>query len=169
MAAQTMATRPRRHTPCEETLSIEWQYPPGLIGLSFINTLFRLTTLGIYHFWAKTEVRQRIWSAIRINDEPLTYTGRGMELFVGFLIVFCAQPASVVGNPAAKLTVYLIPLMFLLGPMLLAPITQARSTGYVVRNLSISGTVPIDEIIQTAGADVRYGEGLAEAFDIDAV
>ena len=53
-----------------------------------VNLLLRVLTLGIYHFWAKTEVRKRIWSAIRINDEPLTYTGRGMELFLGFLIVF---------------------------------------------------------------------------------
>ncbi|MFY0611124.1 MAG: DUF898 domain-containing protein [Hyphomicrobiaceae bacterium] len=79
---------PRRHqTRHPDRLSIDWQFPPGLIDLSVINFLFRVTTLGIYHFWAKTEVRQRLWSAIRINDEPLTYTGRGMELFLGFVIV----------------------------------------------------------------------------------
>lgn len=72
----------------EEQLHLSWQYPKGLIGLSFANMLLRILTLGIYHFWAKTEVRKRIWSAIRINDEPLTYTGRGLELFIGFLIVF---------------------------------------------------------------------------------
>ena len=72
----------------EEQLHLSWQYPKGLIGLSFTNMLLRILTLGIYHFWAKTEVRKRIWSAIRINDEPLTYTGRGLELFIGFLIVF---------------------------------------------------------------------------------
>ncbi len=71
----------------QTNLSVSWQHPPGLIGLSFTNLALRVVTLGIYHFWAKTEVRQRIWSAIRINDEPLTYTGRGKELFFGFLIV----------------------------------------------------------------------------------
>jgi len=71
----------------EEELSLSWQRPSGMFGLSFVNLALRIITLGIYHFWAKTEVRQRIWSAIRINDEPLTYTGRGLELFLGFLIV----------------------------------------------------------------------------------
>lgn len=74
----------------EDQLRLSWRYPPGLIGLSSVNLALRVVTLGIYHFWAKTEVRKRIWSAVRINDEPLTYTGRGMELFLGFLIVFGA-------------------------------------------------------------------------------
>ena len=59
----------------------------GLAGLGFINLLLTLITLGIYHFWAKTEVRRRVAASIRINDEPLEYTGTGMELFLGFLIV----------------------------------------------------------------------------------
>ena len=45
-------------------------------------------TLGIYGFWARTEVRKRIWSAVRIEGEPLHYTGTGGELFLGFLIAF---------------------------------------------------------------------------------
>ena len=71
----------------EERLSLSWQKPHGIVGLSFVNTFLRIVTLGIYHFWAKTEVRKRIWAAIRINGEPLSYTGRGMELFLGFVIV----------------------------------------------------------------------------------
>lgn len=74
--------------PGEVALNLSWQQPGGLASLSFVNMFLRLFTLGIYHFWAKTEVRKRIWSAIRINGEPLSYTGRGMELFLGFLIVF---------------------------------------------------------------------------------
>lgn len=79
-----------------ETLSIGWTFPPGLFGLAVLNMVLRVATLGIYHFWATTEVRRRIWAAIRINDEPLLYTGRGMELFIGFLIavLFIFLPAS---------------------------------------------------------------------------
>jgi uncharacterized membrane protein YjgN (DUF898 family) len=77
-----------KSSPAGQTeLSIAWQRPLGMFGLSFVNLALRIVTFGIYHFWAKTEVRQRIWSAIRINDEPLTYTGKGKELFLGFLIV----------------------------------------------------------------------------------
>jgi len=70
-----------------EPLELSWRHPKRLFTLSWTNFLLRLITLGIYHFWAKTEVRKRLWSAIRLNDEPLTYTGRGLELFLGFVIV----------------------------------------------------------------------------------
>lgn len=61
-----------------------------LIGLGAINGLLKLVSLGIYGFWAKTEVRKRLWSFTRLNGEPLEYTGTGKELFLGFLIVFFA-------------------------------------------------------------------------------
>lgn len=71
-----------------ERLRLSWSHPTGIVGLSVINFLLRLLTIGIYYFWGKTEVRRRIWTAVRLNGEPLTYTGTGGELFLGFLIVF---------------------------------------------------------------------------------
>ncbi len=71
-----------------QAIKISWKQPTGLYALSFINFLLRIVTLGIYGFWARTEVRKRIWSAVRIEGEPLHYTGTGKELFLGFLIVF---------------------------------------------------------------------------------
>ena len=68
---------------------ISWVPPAGgFAGLSMLNGLLRILTLGVYHFWGKTEVRQRIWSAVRIDGEPLEYRGTGGELFRGFLVVF---------------------------------------------------------------------------------
>jgi len=68
---------------------ISWVEPPGgFLGLSILNGVLRILTLGVYHFWGKTEVRQRIWSAVRIDGEPLEYRGTGGELLRGFLIVF---------------------------------------------------------------------------------
>lgn len=69
-------------------LDLSWQPPQGLIGLSLVNTVLSILTLGIYSFWAKTEVRKRLWSAIRLNGEPLSYTGTGKQLFLGFLFAF---------------------------------------------------------------------------------
>ena len=43
-------------------------------------------TLGIYRFWMKTHVRQFYWNAIRVDEEPLEYTGRALELLLGFLM-----------------------------------------------------------------------------------
>lgn len=61
-----------------------------LIGLGLVNGVLKVLSLGLYSFWAKTEVRRRLWSFTRINGEPLEYTGTGKELFLGFLVVFFA-------------------------------------------------------------------------------
>jgi uncharacterized membrane protein YjgN (DUF898 family) len=74
--------------PAPEAVKLSWSQPDGLIGLSFANYFLRIITLGVYHFWGRTEVRRRIWSAVRLNGEPLAYTGTGKELFLGFLMVF---------------------------------------------------------------------------------
>lgn len=75
--------------PVASANRISWVPPPGgFFGLSLLNGLLRILTLGVYHFWGKTEVRQRIWSAVRVDGEPLEYRGTGGELFRGFLIVF---------------------------------------------------------------------------------
>jgi uncharacterized membrane protein YjgN (DUF898 family) len=67
---------------------IRWQGDPwSLAGVSIINAVLMVLTLGIYQFWARTEIRRRIWSSIRVDHEPLAYTGTGGELFRGFLII----------------------------------------------------------------------------------
>jgi uncharacterized membrane protein YjgN (DUF898 family) len=71
-----------------ETLRFEYVPRPGLLKIMFINLFLGLVTLTIYRFWGKTNVRRHIWSCIHINGEPLEYTGKGIELFKGFLMVF---------------------------------------------------------------------------------
>lgn len=58
-----------------------------LFGLLVRNAVFNLLTLWIYRFWAKTWIRRYFWNNIRINGDPLEYTGLPSELFIGFLIV----------------------------------------------------------------------------------
>ena len=70
-----------------EPLRIEYVDQPGLAGISITNFLLNLVTFWFYRFWAKTRVRQHIWNSVRINGEPLEYTGTGKELFVGFLVI----------------------------------------------------------------------------------
>lgn len=69
-------------------ISIEYVDKPGLGRIALINALLFVVTLTIYRFWAKTNVRKHIWGCVHINGEPLEYTGRGVELFLGALIVF---------------------------------------------------------------------------------
>jgi len=52
-----------------------------------VNMLLGILTLGIYRFWGKTRLRRYFWSHVSFEGEPLEYTGRAMELFIGFLIV----------------------------------------------------------------------------------
>jgi uncharacterized membrane protein YjgN (DUF898 family) len=74
-----------------EDVTIEQRADPrSFLGLSLKNGLLNLVTLTLYRFWGKTEVRRRLWSSIHINDEPLEYTGRGVELFIGFLLALAA-------------------------------------------------------------------------------
>lgn len=73
--------------PAGETLKLSTTIIPGeFLLLSLKNGLLNLITLTLYRFWGKTEVRQRVWRGVRLNDEAFEYTGRGMELFIGFLL-----------------------------------------------------------------------------------
>src|SRR5947208_1212200 len=58
----------------------------SFVWLSLRNGLLNLVTLTLYRFWGKTQVRRRLWTTTYLNDEAFEYTGRGVELFVGFLL-----------------------------------------------------------------------------------
>lgn len=60
----------------------------SLLGIHLIGLLLSMITLGIYRFWWRTNVRRYLWSCVAYKDEPFEYTGRGLELFIGFLIAF---------------------------------------------------------------------------------
>lgn len=71
-----------------ERLTFTYVPRKGLMKLTIVNFLLSLVTFSIYRFWAKTNVRRHIWSCVHINGEPLEYTGKGKELFLGALFVF---------------------------------------------------------------------------------
>lgn len=60
------------------------------LWIGFYTTLLNIVTLTIFRFWGRTQFRRALWAATRIGDEPLEYTGRGMELFIGFVIALFA-------------------------------------------------------------------------------
>lgn len=57
-----------------------------LFGLLVKGMLLQLITLGIYRFWFITDMRRFYWSHTRVGPEEIAYTGRGIELFKGFLV-----------------------------------------------------------------------------------
>lgn len=58
----------------------------SLLGLAAWTAFLTVITLGLYRFWMITRLRRYYWRAIRIEGDPLEYTGRGIEKFLGFLI-----------------------------------------------------------------------------------
>ena len=55
--------------------------------IAFTNLLLTIVTLGFYRFWATTRTRRYLWSQTQFIDDRLEWTGTGMELFIGFLLV----------------------------------------------------------------------------------
>lgn len=88
---QSLVVEPQGHSEGPQGLDITFDNrAERLIGLGAVNGGLKVLTLGLYAFWAKTDVRRKLWSFTRLNGEPLEYTGTGKELFLGFLIVFGA-------------------------------------------------------------------------------
>ncbi len=58
----------------------------GLTGIVVKGTLLSLITFGIYRFWYITNLRRYFWSRTSVAGSPGEYTGRGKELFLGFLV-----------------------------------------------------------------------------------
>ncbi|GJE16873.1 YjgN family protein [Methylobacterium marchantiae] len=58
----------------------------GLSGIAIRGFLLSLVTFGIYRFWYVTELRRYFWSRTIVDGSPGEYTGRGKELFLGFLV-----------------------------------------------------------------------------------
>lgn len=121
MTDVSAATQP---TSNGQTIAVTYDTRPGLGWLCLKNFLLSIITLGFYRFWAKTNVRKHVWSCVKINDEPLEYTGTGTELFLGALVVFfivllpfilVVNGLQIAGYPAAAAVAQLFfTLLFLL-------------------------------------------------------
>lgn len=79
-----------------EKIRIDYVPRDGLLKLSLVNFFLGIVTLTIYRFWARTNVRRHIWACVHINGQPLEYTGKGIELFKGALIVFAVLGLPVI-------------------------------------------------------------------------
>jgi uncharacterized membrane protein YjgN (DUF898 family) len=63
----------------------------GLAGDFFLMQLGNLAliiiTLGIYRFWGKAKYRRYLWTQTTLDGDSLEYTGTGLELFIGAILV----------------------------------------------------------------------------------
>ena len=86
--------------------------------IAFPNLLLTIVTLGIYRFWATTREREYLWGKTDFIDERLEWTGRGMELFIGFIMVFL-----LIGLPFIVIQLVTQGLIFQGAPMLAGLLT----------------------------------------------
>ncbi len=68
-----------------------------LFAIFLVNLALSILTLGIYRFWGRTRIRRYIWSQTGLLGEPLEYSGRGVELFLGFLFALVLIYGPVLG------------------------------------------------------------------------
>ncbi len=54
--------------------------------IALTNTALTFVTLGFYRFWATTRERKYLWGQTRFIDDNFEWSGRGIELFFGFVI-----------------------------------------------------------------------------------
>lgn len=83
----------------------------AMLWIGFYTTILNIFTLTIFRFWGRTHFRRRLWADTYAGEDTLEYTGRGLELFVGFLIAIVTLMVPFVGA--------LIAAQLLLGPDLL--------------------------------------------------
>jgi len=57
-----------------------------MLWIGFYTLLLNLITLTLFRFWGRTHFRRQLWSDTSIDGDNLEYTGKGKELFIGFLI-----------------------------------------------------------------------------------
>ncbi|NIP99767.1 MAG: DUF898 family protein, partial [Nitrospinaceae bacterium] len=119
-----------------------------LFSIQILNMIKTVFTLGIYKFWAKTRVRQYLWSNTSFAGDRFAYHGTGMELFRGFvkfsslLIVLVGSMAvlQLYGGPAGKTAadVIVLLLVFLGFPALMVGAWRYRLTRTSWRGIRFS-------------------------------
>lgn len=85
------AVRPPTHRLTHDGRSGE------LFVIFLVNLALSILTLGIYRFWGRTRIRRYVWSQTGLLGEPLEYTGRGVELFLGFLFALVVIYGPILG------------------------------------------------------------------------
>ncbi len=73
--------------PTDQTAHRMHQYAilGDLFLIHVVNLALKWVTLNIYHFWGKTQIREYLWSQQSYDGDRFEYTGRGMDLFMGFI------------------------------------------------------------------------------------
>ncbi len=130
-----------------------------LFGIQLVNLLLTIVTLGFYSFWAKTKVRNYLWSQTELQGERFVYHGTARELMagsfkVGLLVFVPLMALDLVGKfMGANLVVKVIvtflayAMILVLTPMALAGARRYRLTRTSWRGIRFSFRGAIKEFV----------------------
>jgi uncharacterized membrane protein YjgN (DUF898 family) len=121
----------------------------ALFGLTFVNALLTVITLGFYSAWAKNKVREFHWSHTELDGDRFAYHGTGGELFSGYLkatgillvlgLAVGAAQSAVGGENAAFLPMFSIMLAFYIGLFVLVSLAINSARRYRLSRTSWRG------------------------------
>ena len=133
---------------------------PDLLPVLIVGSLLQIPTLGFYRFWLTTDVRRHLWSHSQIDDDPFEYTGRGRELFFGFLIALAVLvPIFVVSAIAAFELERLLPFASL--PLVVVTYFLGYFAAYSARRYRATRTVFRGVRFRMTGSSFAYlGRGI---------
>lgn len=72
--------------PGEAKLRARYVDDGSLFWVALSSAVLTVLTLGLYRFWMITRLRRTYVGSIRIDGDPIEYTGTGFEKIIGFLI-----------------------------------------------------------------------------------
>ncbi|MEL6773292.1 MAG: DUF898 family protein [Pseudomonadota bacterium] len=75
--------------PAETKARARYVDSGSVFWTAFGGGVLTVLTLGFYRFWLITALRRLYVGSIRIDNDPIEYTGRGFEKLIGFLIAIC--------------------------------------------------------------------------------
>jgi uncharacterized membrane protein YjgN (DUF898 family) len=103
-----------------------------LFGLTIVNTILTVITLGIYYPWAKAKYLKYYYQNFYMSGDNFSFHGTGAEMFKGFIKAFIfivVIVALYAGLLALKLTALGI-IIYVLGCLVIAPIAMHGTMRY---------------------------------------
>lgn len=70
----------------------------SFFGISLINGLLTIITLGLYRPWAITSIRKFLWENTGAYGSGFKYHGKGIEIFRGYVIIFVVLFVTMLTN-----------------------------------------------------------------------
>lgn len=115
----------------------------GLAGDFFLiqlgNLALTIITIGVYRFWGKAKYRRYLWAQTSLDGDSVDYTGTGLELFIGAILVILlvSIPFGLLSVlmplivPDAEIAIAVTQLVLITGIYWLVGVGQYRSWRYL--------------------------------------